>query len=255
MKGETMSETGSLRFPSAVMGLSALVMIVLVAVVWPGSSTAGGGHSDYSVNVSKSGNGQGTVTSQPGGIYCGSVCGDSFSLGTMVELSATAAPRSRFAGWTGACSGTGSCVVTTPSDGLPVSVGAAFEKAARPTVKLLSRPTPRLARLRVGCGEDGPPCTLRVTVFLRFWLSKKGYDYYQARSDRVVIKADGVIHRDLAARTGAVGDRMVRALAANPGRKGRVRVIVRNIDTGTQVAINQAAFCGKHPCGTNIKDK
>jgi hypothetical protein len=106
----------------------------------------------------------------------------------------------------------------------------------------------------VGCGEAGP-CTLKVTVLLRFWLSKKGYDYYRASSDLVRLHGEGIVHRDLALRTGRAGERMLRALKLATGRTGTVRVVVRNVVTSTEVAISQKAFCGHHPCGTNIIDK
>jgi hypothetical protein len=56
--------------------------------------------------------GSGTVTSSPTGVTCPSTCNASFNVGTPVTL--TAAPMNGwgFAGWGGACSGVGSCVVT-----------------------------------------------------------------------------------------------------------------------------------------------
>ena len=67
----------------------------------------------YSVTVTNTGSGSGTVTSNPSGINCGSTCAASFALGTSVMLTATAASGSTFNGWGGACSGTGTCAVTT----------------------------------------------------------------------------------------------------------------------------------------------
>lgn len=58
------------------------------------------------------GSGAGTVTSSPSGIDCGASCSASFSSGAAVTLTAAPASGSYFAGWSGACSGTGSCVVT-----------------------------------------------------------------------------------------------------------------------------------------------
>ncbi len=63
--------------------------------------------STYSLSVGKSGNGSGTVTSAPGGIDCGSSCIAPFAPGSGVTLTATPAAGSTFAGWSGACSGTG----------------------------------------------------------------------------------------------------------------------------------------------------
>jgi hypothetical protein len=62
--------------------------------------------------VSLAGIGSGTVTSSPAGISCGATCSAGFASGTSVTLTATPAVGSTFTGWSGACSGTGSCVVT-----------------------------------------------------------------------------------------------------------------------------------------------
>jgi hypothetical protein len=72
------------------------------------------------LTVTKSGNGFGSVatTSPSTGINCGADCTETYDVGTMVSLTATAASTplsqdSSFAGWTGgACSGTGTCTVT-----------------------------------------------------------------------------------------------------------------------------------------------
>ena len=66
----------------------------------------------FTVTVNKEGDGSGTVTSSPGGIDCGATCVNQFQEGTTVSLNAAAAPGSAFAGWGGACSGTGVCSVT-----------------------------------------------------------------------------------------------------------------------------------------------
>jgi hypothetical protein len=65
------------------------------------------------VSVSKAGTGSGTVTSAPGGISCGSTCSKGYAYGTSVTLTPTPATGSSFAGWSGACTGTGTCTVTT----------------------------------------------------------------------------------------------------------------------------------------------
>lgn len=62
------------------------------------------------LNVAREGSG--TVTSNPAGINCGSTCQATFGDAEQVTLTATPAPGSVFAGWSGACSGTGSCRVT-----------------------------------------------------------------------------------------------------------------------------------------------
>jgi PKD repeat protein len=52
------------------------------------------------------------VSSSPGGIGCGAGCQASFDSGSVVTLTATPDPGSLFTGWSGDCSGSGSCQVT-----------------------------------------------------------------------------------------------------------------------------------------------
>jgi Divergent InlB B-repeat domain len=52
-------------------------------------------------NLSNSGSGDGTVTTSPAGIDCGSDCQKPFSAGTVVKLIATPAAGSTFGGWSG----------------------------------------------------------------------------------------------------------------------------------------------------------
>lgn len=66
----------------------------------------------YLLSISKDGNGSGVVTSLPTGIDCGLDCLENYALGEQISLAATASVGSTFAGWGGACSGTGSCLVT-----------------------------------------------------------------------------------------------------------------------------------------------
>jgi hypothetical protein len=64
----------------------------------------------YALNVTLSGNG--TVTSNPGGIACsGGSCSAGFSQGSTVSLIPTPVAGSVFSSWSGDCSGPGSCVV------------------------------------------------------------------------------------------------------------------------------------------------
>lgn len=55
--------------------------------------------------------GEGTVTSSPEGISCGADCAESYTPETVVTLTAEPEPMHAFAGWSGACSGSGSCVL------------------------------------------------------------------------------------------------------------------------------------------------
>jgi hypothetical protein len=66
----------------------------------------------FPLSVSLAGSGSGTVTSSPTGINCGRMCSSSFVSGTAATLTATPNGASNFIGWSGACSGTGTCTVT-----------------------------------------------------------------------------------------------------------------------------------------------
>lgn len=76
--------------------------------------------------VSLYGAGSGAVSSLPAGLACPGVCASTVPDGSIVALLPTPASDSVFVGWTGACSGSGACVVT--AGGLQ-SVGARFEPA------------------------------------------------------------------------------------------------------------------------------
>lgn len=67
--------------------------------------------TNYTLTVVKAGAGTGTVTSNPAGIACGADCSESYASGA-VTLIATPTTGSAFAGWSGACTGTGACAVT-----------------------------------------------------------------------------------------------------------------------------------------------
>jgi hypothetical protein len=68
--------------------------------------------TSFTLTLTKSGTGTGTVASSPPGISCGSSCSAKFDSGAAVNLTATPDSGSTFAGWSGACSGTGACSVT-----------------------------------------------------------------------------------------------------------------------------------------------
>ena len=65
-----------------------------------------------SLSALTTGTGNGTISSQPTGIDCGSTCQASFNYGSAITLTATPDASSIFAGWSGDCAGTGTCQVT-----------------------------------------------------------------------------------------------------------------------------------------------
>lgn len=75
------------------------------------------------LSLTFSGNGAGSVQSNPAGIDCTTNCAAHFADGETVELTATAASGSSFVGWTGACSGQGVCLVDADA---ALAVGAEF---------------------------------------------------------------------------------------------------------------------------------
>jgi len=79
---------------------------------------------DRTLQVATDGTGSGSITSSPGGIDCGATCTFAFPHGTNVNLNPQPADGlSYFAGWSGDCTGTGSCDVTMEG---PRSVTATF---------------------------------------------------------------------------------------------------------------------------------
>ena len=123
----------------------------VVAIFSAGVSTA-------NLSVAKSGTGTGTVASNPSGIGCGTGCSASFPVGSSVTLIATAMGGSTFAGWSGACSGTGPCVVVMNGN---QAVTAQFEAAPSVllTVTKTGNGTVNSTPAGVNCG---PTCSASV---------------------------------------------------------------------------------------------
>jgi len=64
----------------------------------------------HQLTINKNGTGTGNVTGQ--GINCGNDCSDEYVKNQQLILTATPTDDSNFAGWSGACSGTGNCNIT-----------------------------------------------------------------------------------------------------------------------------------------------
>src|SRR3954451_11184863 len=100
--------------------IAALFTCALIAGPTP---LAGAAQSAYTLRVFVTGNG----TVKGSGIDCGAageVCGVSYALGTTISVQATPAQFSVFAGWSGACTGSGNtCTLTA---GEPPTLTATF---------------------------------------------------------------------------------------------------------------------------------
>jgi phospholipase C len=69
--------------------------------------------TSYPLTVKISGAGAGTITSSPSAINCGTACSAKLKSGTSIKLTETPKSGSKFAGWSGACSGTSStCTIS-----------------------------------------------------------------------------------------------------------------------------------------------
>jgi hypothetical protein len=92
------------RWRLALASLAWLVLFALAACATVEPKT---------LSLTIDGTGVGRVTSSPPGIDCTDDCEHAFADGTTVTLTATPTDGSTFAGWGGACDGTGACTVVT----------------------------------------------------------------------------------------------------------------------------------------------
>ncbi|MDD5759079.1 MAG: hypothetical protein PHI06_08345, partial [Desulfobulbaceae bacterium] len=100
-----------------------------------GNCSSGLCQASYTLTVSKSGSGSGSVDSSPAGISCGADCSENYGNNAVVTLTPHADTGSAFTGWTGACTGAGpTCQVTLDAD---KSVNAIFSSITPTTTILL----------------------------------------------------------------------------------------------------------------------
>lgn len=92
----------------ATAGTSTTCTIKLTSNV---SATANFVRSSYNLKVDRIGTGSGTVSSSPTGINCGSTCSFDYVGDSSVTLQAIPNSDSTFTGWSGSCTGTGTCNV------------------------------------------------------------------------------------------------------------------------------------------------
>ena len=86
----------------------------------------------YNLTLNMAGTGSGTITPSPVGISCGTDC-YAYVSGTVVQLTASSNTGSTFVGWSGACTGTGSCNVTMSSN---QTVAATFNQTSNLTLSV-----------------------------------------------------------------------------------------------------------------------
>ena len=123
------------------------------------------------LTVSLQGTGTGSVSDGTDQISCPSTCSHAYGVNGQVTLTAAAAAGSTFAGWGGACSGTGTCQVTMSAD---MSVSATFTAIppGSPTPVLTGAPS---AVTYGGAGFSGSvdPEGLPTTAYFQYGLDKR----------------------------------------------------------------------------------
>ncbi len=92
-----------------------LLLIAVSLIPW--STGEAVTRKTFTLAVTNTGTGSGTVKSSPWGINCGSACTKAYKQGQTVTLTAKADPGSSFTGWSGdGCSGSNNCSVIMISD-------------------------------------------------------------------------------------------------------------------------------------------
>jgi hypothetical protein len=120
--------------------------------------------ANFPLTVTVSGNSGGTITSSPFNIDCtgtSGTCDASYSGDAMVTLSATPGNGYIFTGWSGACSGTGSCVVTMSA---AESVTATFAQAGGSMAQIVAWVGPSGSDTGTTCDQTAPCATFQYAV-------------------------------------------------------------------------------------------
>jgi hypothetical protein len=126
--------------------------------------------SAHLLSVAVAGTGSGTVGAS--GISCPGTCSSYYAIGSVVALSETPASGSVFSGWSGACSGTGSCTVTLGSDAVLTATFAPQPPAQQqppPVATIASAGTAsvsaKTATVPITCaGAAGASCTVSLML-------------------------------------------------------------------------------------------
>jgi hypothetical protein len=183
--GINCSANCSAAFPAgASVALTATPAVGFVFAGWDGACSGAAGctvtlGSDTSVtarfssilpppprmhNLTVAVEGQGTVTSTPGGINCAGACTARFDEGAHIVLTVRPYASWSFTGWSGACSGSGDCHVTLSTD---TSVTARFDAIPAPPPPPASQHALTVTvegKGRVSSSPAGIDCTQTCTV-------------------------------------------------------------------------------------------
>lgn len=105
--------------------------------------------------VTIDGAGVGSVNITPPGINCSDDCSETYDDGTVVTLTATADNSSVFSGWSGACSGTNTCMVTMDT-AKNVTATFALKESYSLTVNVVGTGSGSVSSSPIGidCGTD-----------------------------------------------------------------------------------------------------
>jgi hypothetical protein len=190
----------------------------------------------YTLSVSKTGTGTGTVTSNPAGVSCGATCSASFTSGTQVTLTATPNNGSTFAGWSGVCSGTGTCFVTMDT---VKSVTATFNVPPGPQINSIVdgitysttiAPTSVMTIFGSNLSAGGNMVHLQRSGYGDVWLyNGDGHYFWDGNGTQINASLDGRV---------AAGTWTVTVRNASGGSSSPYTLTIQN-----NAASNNAAWC------------
>jgi hypothetical protein len=168
--------------------------------------------------VSVTASGPGTVTSTPAGIDCPAACTGMFQ--GSVTLTATPFEGAIFNGWTGACSGTATCVVSGETSSVAASFGASSHER---TLTLRIRAQRATGTLRVVDGYE--PCRTRAPIIVerrskRGWSITRRVQTNGAGLFTVSIPRGRATYRARVPQTSVNGHKCVKALSRAVGTSG-----------------------------------
>lgn len=179
--------------PKSVGAKSASLNIPSNAPNSPLTVTLSGNGVNPLLTVTRTGTGDGTITSTPTGLTCGSTCSASFAIGTSVTLQAVSDSDSAFTGWSGGgCSGTGTCTVTMNAD---TTVTPTFSLLP-PTADFSGTPTSGLVPLSVNFADHSVRANAWIWTFgdnaPTSNLQNPSHTYTQAGTYSVTLQTLGV---------------------------------------------------------------